>query len=162
MSALVRAATAADAAFIAACANALNEHEHRPLQPFTRARVLEHGFGDDPAFFCLVGELAGVPCGYAMYSTSYDTDRAVRGLWLNDLYVETASRGSGLGRALFAAVCAEALRRGRELISWGVSFDNKKAEAFYRSLGASDPEARILELGGAALRALAEEGEKSL
>jgi GNAT superfamily N-acetyltransferase len=156
----VRPATPDDAAFIADCANALNVLEGRPLTPFTATVVLGDGFGPDPAFTCFIAERKGERAGYAMFHRCYDTDRATRALWLNDLFVLPALRGEGVGLRLFAEVAAEASRRGYGLVAWGVTDGNDAALEFYRKLGATDPQARILELDGAALASLAAIGQR--
>lgn len=46
------------------------------------------------------------------------------------------ARGRGAGQALFRAVAAEALEAGAGRLKWDVLGGNRRAEAFYRALGA--------------------------
>ena len=153
----IRKARASDAAGIAHMANALCAEHDQSADTFSEAKVLADGFGDNPAFEVLIAERAGEPLGYALFSDCYNTDKAVRGIWLNDLYVVEAARGQGLGRRLMAAVSRETEARGGHSLWWGVMSANAKARAFYEGLGARDEDARVLELDGEPLRRLASE-----
>jgi len=57
--------------------------------------------------------------------------------WLEDLYVEDAARGHGLGRALVAAALERARARGAQRIELDTNEDNAPAIALYESLGFS-------------------------
>jgi GNAT superfamily N-acetyltransferase len=153
----IRPAGPGDVDAIAAMANALNAFVGLPGAVFTPERVREHAFGERPAFSILVAE-RGVRCvGYAMFHPAYNSDLAVRSISLVDLYVMDEARGRGAGRALMAAVAAEALRTGAESVEWGVHVGNVLARRFYADLGAHDTGAAIMGLDGAALRELAAE-----
>jgi GNAT superfamily N-acetyltransferase len=52
--------------------------------------------------------------------------------WLEDLWVEPAWIGQGLGRALFEHVAAEARRRGARRLEWEAE---PNAQGFYEHLG---------------------------
>jgi ribosomal protein S18 acetylase RimI-like enzyme len=55
--------------------------------------------------------------------------------WLEDLFVESDARGSGLGRALVNAALEQAVERGCRRIELDVNESNAQALAFYESLG---------------------------
>ena len=55
--------------------------------------------------------------------------------WLEDLYVEDAARGAGLGRVLVTESFERAKARGCRRIELDVNEQNADALAFYRSLG---------------------------
>ena len=103
---------------------------------FTAETYLRDGFGPRPAFAGLVAELDGEVVGYLLYHFGYDTDRAMRLMFVIDLYVREINRRRGIGEALMRAAartCREA--GGRELI-WSVLIPNKLAFPFYEHLGA--------------------------
>jgi GNAT superfamily N-acetyltransferase len=52
--------------------------------------------------------------------------------WLEDLWIEPAWIGQGLGRALFEHVAAEARRRGARRLEWEAE---PNAQGFYEHLG---------------------------
>jgi GNAT superfamily N-acetyltransferase len=151
----VRPARPADAAALADMANDLNDHVGISGRPFTAERVLADGFGPRAAFTPLVAEVDGTVVGYAFVSLGYNTDVAARAMWLHDLFVTPGARGRGVGRALMAAVAAEAVRAGAVSLEWGVHAANTGALAFYRRLGATGAEVRIMGVDSEHLRALA-------
>lgn len=105
---------------------------------FSAAVFLRDGFGPQAAFAGLGAVLDGQLAGYLLYTFAYDTDRALRYVFVLDLLVDEQVRGQGLGQALMqaaAALCAQA--GGRELF-WAVYEKNAPALAFYRRLGAED------------------------
>jgi GNAT superfamily N-acetyltransferase len=57
-------------------------------------------------------------------------------LYLEDLVVQEAYRGKGIGRRLFEAVLEEGRRRRCRLVKWQVLDWNEPAIAFYRTFGA--------------------------
>ena len=119
--------------------------------------MLRDGFGEDAAYHVLVAQGSDGLIGYAAYHAAYDTERGGRSLWLLDLYVAPEARGGGAGRALMRQVARIACDRGCVSLWWGVRSCNRQARAFYAGLGAVDDDARILELAGPALAALASE-----
>ncbi|MGH6946111.1 MAG: GNAT family N-acetyltransferase [Kiloniellales bacterium] len=111
--------------------------------------------GDKPLFEVLVAEVAGGVAGYASFQPFYDSDLAEMGVWLIDLNVDPAARSGGLGRLLMAELARLVQARGGRSLTWGVLNGNCGAIKFYQELGALDAEARILELKGDALAAVA-------
>jgi GNAT superfamily N-acetyltransferase len=93
------------------------------------------GFGPHPAFACLIAEADSQAIGYALYHDDYDTDRLCRSVYLADLYVETAARGRGVGRALMAAAAQAGRRRQAQVMMWSVLRSNLTARRFYAGIG---------------------------
>jgi GNAT superfamily N-acetyltransferase len=60
----------------------------------------------------------------------------VHGINLEDLYVRSELRGSGLGKALLATLARECVDRGYARLEWSV-LDWNPATGFYKSLGAT-------------------------
>lgn len=136
-------------------ANALNRHEKLPPHAFTPAIVRRDAFGPRRAFRVLVAEVEGRVVGYASFLPGYNTDIAMPELWMLDLFVQAPWRSRGIGRALVVSVARETVRRGLTCLEWGVRGDNRRAQKFYRSLGARVGNARVAGLRGRALTALA-------
>lgn len=151
----VRPARPDESALLAEMANDLNEHVGIFGRPFTAERVRADGFGPGAAFMPLVAELDGAVVGYVFFTPGYNTDIAARAMWLHDIFVTPAARGRGVGHALMAAVAAETVRLGGRSLEWGVHTANSGALEFYRRLGATGGEAKIMGVAGERLRALA-------
>ena len=151
----MRPARVDESAVLAEMANDLNEHVGVYGRPFTAERVRSDGFGPHAAFTPLVAELDGTVVGYVFFTLGYNTDIAARAMWLHDIFVTPAARGKGVGHALMAAVAAETVRLGGRSLEWGVHTANAGALEFYRRLGASGGEAKIMGVAGERLRKLA-------
>lgn len=92
---------------------------------------------DKELFRCFVAEGAdGVVVGFASYFPAYYSWSG-KALYLDDLYVQPASRGGGTGKALLEAVMAQARAEGCRKVRWQVSGWNHNAHSFYRSIGAT-------------------------
>jgi ribosomal protein S18 acetylase RimI-like enzyme len=105
-------------------------------QNFGVDAILRDGFGPDPAFSGIIAERAGQPCGYLLYHFGYDVDRAMRLMFVIDLWVDTAARRHGIGRALMREAAARCRARGGRELLWAVFAPNRLAIAFYQRLGA--------------------------
>ena len=151
----VRPARPDESALLAEMANDLNEHVGIFGRPFTAERVRADGFGPGAAFTPMVAELDGAVVGYVFFTLGYNTDIAARAMWLHDIFVTPAARGKGVGHALMATVAAETVRLGGRSLEWGVHTANTGALEFYRRLGATGGEAKVMGVGGERLRALA-------
>jgi len=78
----------------------------------------------------------GTPLGFATIYWTWQTLHAGRVGVLNDLFVVSASRGSGTGRALIER-CRELCReRGAEKLVWETAPDNRTAQRLYDGIGA--------------------------
>lgn len=93
-------------------------------------------FGPEPKLFGHVAEDAGEVVGVALWFLNYSTWDGVHGIYLEDLFVRPAHRGSGLGRALLAALAQECVDNGYSRLQWSVLDWNTPSIGFYESLGA--------------------------
>lgn len=113
-------------------------------------------FGPAPALFAHVATLDEQVAGCAIWFLNYSTWDGVHGIYLEDLFVKPQARGSGLGKALIAALAEEAVRNGYSRVSWSVLTWNTPSIEFYESLGADVQDDWVgYRLSGAALTALA-------
>jgi GNAT superfamily N-acetyltransferase len=92
----------------------------------------------------------------AIFFQNYSTFLARPGIHLEDLYVQPAHRGCGLGKALITAVAKLAVERGCGRYEWTVLDWNQPAINFYHSLGAEmKSDWRIMRVTGEALGKMA-------
>jgi GNAT superfamily N-acetyltransferase len=94
-------------------------------------------FGPEPALFGHVAEIDGEVVGFTLWFLSFSTFRGTHGIYLEDLFVRPAHRGSGLGRALLTELAEECVRRGYARLEWSVLDWNAPSIGFYKSLGAT-------------------------
>jgi len=156
---VIRAARIEEAEEIAALFNAINSLDGGgPIVTMTGAHVRRHLLGAQPLSTLRVAELDGRLAGFITANIVYDSARAAGGCIVVDLYVRPEHRRRGVGRALMAAMAAEARRDGAACLWWGVDDGDDEATAFYVALGSTVEEhftGRIL--AGAAFDTLAAE-----
>lgn len=113
-----------------------------------------HLFGARPVAEAVVGEAGGQVVAFALFFANFSTFLGRPGLYLEDLYVQPAHRGSGLGKALLSHLGALAVERGCGRFEWSVLDWNERAIGFYERMGATVmPDWRICRLTGDALAA---------
>jgi ribosomal protein S18 acetylase RimI-like enzyme len=117
--------------------------------------------GPYPAALARMAERADGIAGVTLFSPVFSTAQGGAGVYVSDLWVAQAERGSGLGRELLRDAAGTAKSR------WGATFlklvvhdDNVRAAAFYRKLG-FDPVAgqSTLALTGPQFQSLATKPE---
>jgi GNAT superfamily N-acetyltransferase len=94
--------------------------------------------------------------GFALFFTTFSTFLCKPGLYLEDLFVEPAHRGAGIGKALLRRLAALALERGCGRFEWRVLDWNTPSIRFYESLGARIlPEWELVRMTQPEIEALA-------
>jgi ribosomal protein S18 acetylase RimI-like enzyme len=83
----------------------------------------------------LLGATDGAPVAVAQVRYRHSVWTSADDCWLEDLYVEDAARGAGLGRAMVEAVLARAQERACRRVELDVDDANTPARALYESLG---------------------------
>lgn len=157
----IRAGNAADVPLILTLIRELAEYERLSQDVVATEDALRATlFGANPYAETLIAELRGVPAGFALYFHNYSTFLAKPGIYLEDLFVRTAARGQGVGKALLARLARSAIERGCGRLEWAVLDWNEPAIKFYRSLGAKAlTEWTVNRVTGEALRRLAQSGD---
>ena len=155
---MIRPAKPEDVAEIHAMVRELADYEKSLDQANATPEQL-HGalFGERPAVFAHVAEDdAGRVLGFALWFLNYSTWTGVHGIYLEDLYVRPAARGTGYGKALLAQLARICVERGYRRLEWSVLDWNEPALAVYRSQGAVPmDEWTVHRLTGDALAAMA-------
>lgn len=152
----IRPSNPDEVALILRFIRALADHERLDHQvAASEADLTRDLFGEDPRVFCDIAEWDGAPAGFALWYYTYSTFRGRHGIWLEDLFVEQAYRGNGIGKALMASLAARCARQGLGRLEWWVLDWNAPSIDFYRGLGAElMDEWRICRVEGAELAAL--------
>ncbi|XP_022102024.1 diamine acetyltransferase 2-like isoform X2 [Acanthaster planci] len=131
------------------------------VQPAHRDLRVDN-FGDHAFFQCLVAEAIddgdptdkaqrGTVVGYAMYFCAYSSWIG-RLMYLEDLFIQPAHQGQGLGKALVCKVAQIGSEKGCKGMQWVVQDSNNSARQFYNRLDAVDMTAtdgwRVMGLRG--------------
>jgi GNAT superfamily N-acetyltransferase len=131
----IRAATPADVPTILRFVRELAAFERQPdAVKASEADLLRDGFGEARRFEARIGLVDGAAQGFTLFFPTYSTWEGRTGIWLEDLYVAPAARGTGLGRALIADLAAIAVARGCRRLDLSV-LDWNPARGFYERLG---------------------------
>lgn len=101
----------------------------------TAEQLIEDGFGDNPAFECLVALVNEKIAGFAIFFTSYSTWKG-KCLYLEDICVKEEFRRKGVGKKLFDHLIDLAKERKMKRLSWQVLEWNQPAISFYKKYNA--------------------------
>ena len=155
----LREAQPEDATEIARLVYALAVYERLAHEAVaTEADFRKQLFGDQASAHCMIADVGGHAAGIAIWFYSFNTFTCRPGLYVEDVFVEPAHRGRGIGRAFFRALAQRALAKGCSRMEWSVLDWNDPAIAFYRSMGAIGmSEWTVQRLDAEKIQALAEE-----
>lgn len=153
----IRSATPADAGLIHQFILDLADYEKLlDTVGATEADTAAALFGPNPRAFADIAEIDGLPVGFALWFYNYSTFMGRHGIYLEDLFVRPAARGSGAGKALLANLARRCVDEGLGRLEWTVLDWNAPSIAFYDSLGAAAMDEWIIRrLTGEGIRKLA-------
>ncbi|NCD34366.1 MAG: GNAT family N-acetyltransferase [Spartobacteria bacterium] len=153
----IRTAEPGDAVLILSFIKDLAEYEKMSHDVVAdEAQLNKTLFGDDPKAFVLIGQYEREPVAFALYFYNYSTFLGKPGIYLEDLYVQPAFRGKGLGKAMLKELATRAVAEDCGRLEWSVLDWNQPAIDFYRSQGAIPmDEWTVFRVTGTALALLA-------
>lgn len=153
----LRMATANDVPQILAFIRQLAEYEKLlDMVVADEAKLTETLFGEKSFAEVVLADYQGKPAGFALFFHNYSTFLAKPGIYLEDLFVDPAVRGLGVGKALITYLATIALERDCGRLEWSVLDWNQPAIDFYQSLGAKMlDDWRINRVTGDSLQAMA-------
>lgn len=136
MSLTIRPAQPGDAGLVLGFITALAEYEKLSHEvKATEADLDRDLFGAEPKIFCEIAEWNGAPVGFTLWFYTYSTFQGRHGIWLEDLYVDPALRGQGIGKALLINLAQRCVREGLGRFEWWVLDWNEPSIQFYKSQG---------------------------
>jgi len=158
MNPTIRPATEADVPVLLAFIRELAEYEKLTHEvSATEEKLRLTLFGPRRFAEALLACADGKPVGFALFFHNYSTFLARPGLYLEDLYVQPAFRGQGIGKLLLTTVARLAVERGCGRYEWTVLDWNTPSIRFYEGLGAEmKSDWRIMRVTGAALERMAQ------
>ena len=152
----IRDATRADVPLLLSFIRAMADFEKLKVSA-TEASLHDALFGAAPAARALLVYVDGKPAGYATYFFSFTSMMGRRALWLDDLFVDSAYRGKGIGKVLMAYIAKIAVQHQCARFEWIVLDWNTQAIEFYHHLGAEVvPDWRTCRLDEAQMARVAE------
>jgi len=162
----VRPLAAADATCVAALFADFQAEFNQPTElsttPFTADVIQRDGFGPRPRFRGLLPWPDGsdTPAGFLLWSEGYDTDLAVHGAYVLDLYVAPAWRRHGMARAMLARLAASVRDDGGGFLFWGTDLRNRPAVNLYERVAHAQSGITLFACDGDAFLRLAGEGRQ--
>jgi GNAT superfamily N-acetyltransferase len=155
---ILRNATPSDVPDVLRLVRGLAEYEkllHEVVM--TEADLQVALFGPEPRAYAVLAHAGDAAVGLALWYYTFSTFRGGSDIFLEDLFVEPAHRGHGIGLALLRHLAQRAVAENCRRIEWRVLNWNAPSIAFYASLGATKMQDwHVRQLGGDALTALAQ------
>jgi len=137
MAITIRKAIKKDSELILQFVKALAKFEKAEDEVLATVSSIERSlFGENSSTYAIICEKEGEPIGFAVYFFNYSTWQGKNGLYLEDLYVSNAVRGSGAGKQMLKYLAQVAIDKDCGRFEWVVLDWNKSAIEFYESLGA--------------------------
>ena len=136
MSYIIRQAKPEDIEIVFELMKSLAIYEKMEDEFVTNPDTLRKNIFEDQFASVLILEESDVPVGFALYFFNYSTFLGKPGLYLEDLFLDPASRGKGYGKALLAELARIAKEKNCGRMEWAVLNWNDPAIEFYKSLGA--------------------------
>lgn len=137
MGLVIRDAVREDAPLILHFIEALADYEKLSHEAVaSEADIVRELFGAAPKVFCQIAEVDGKAAGFALWYYTFSTFQGRHGIWLEDLFVDPAYRGHGVGKRLLVDLAQRCVREGLGRYEWAVLDWNQPAIDFYVSQGA--------------------------
>ena len=114
---------------------AYHEFEGVELDDQTRERVLRPLLGESTLGRIWLVAAAGQIVGYVALCFGYSIEFAGRDAFVDEVFVEAAHRGRGIGRQVLARVTSEAAALGIRALHLEVARTNPRAQKLYAGLG---------------------------
>lgn len=154
----IRFATKADVPQILRFIEGLAEYEQLLHEVVATEELLEEWIFEKEKAEVLIAEWGDAPVGFALFFHNFSTFLGRAGIYLEDLFVEPAYRGRGIGKAILQRLAQITLERECGRLEWWCLDWNQPSIDFYLSIGAREMgEWTPFRLTGTELRDFAEE-----
>lgn len=88
----------------------------------------------------LIAELDGRPVGFAIWAYSFSTFTGKPTLYIDDIYVQEAYRGRGIGSRIFSYIAGIAYEKDCARMDWYCMETNVSGKEYYHRMGAEEIE----------------------
>lgn len=147
---LIKNLTKADIPALLKLIHELADYENASDRVTVTPEIIKHNFfaANNTAHACLMYDNE-TPIGYAIYYFTYSSYAGSKGLYIEDLYIQTACRGKKLGFQLMTHLAELAHENGCDHMKWAVLDWNLPSIDFYEKIGGKHtPEAKPYVLKG--------------
>lgn len=96
-------------------------------------------FDDDKKIYCFLGFSKEIPVGLVHFREFLRPIKASVGIFMDDLFVESAYRGQGIAQKLIKSVEEFAARKNISLVRWITANNNHDAISVYDKLAIKTP-----------------------
>lgn len=135
----------------------LAEYEKLQDEVVATEEILEEWIFNQKKAEVILAQADGKEAGFILFFHNFSTFLGRAGIYLEDLFVRSEYRGSGVGKALLKKLGAVTVERGCGRLEWSCLDWNQKSIDFYRSMGAvSMDEWTVYRVTGDSLKELAE------
>lgn len=114
----------------------LAEYENMMNEVVATEELLKKWLFEERKAEVLIGEVNGMPIGFALFFHNFSTFLGRAGIYLEDLFVLPMYRDKGYGKSLIKKLAEIAVERGCGRLEWWCLDWNKSSIDFYLSLGA--------------------------
>ncbi len=133
----IRNAEVSDIPTILSFIKKLAEYEKLSHEVTATNKILEDTlFSKKTNAFSILGYLDEKPITFAIYFFNYSTFLGKKGLYLEDLFVLSEFRNSGVGKKMLKHLAGIALENDCDRFEWSVLDWNEPAIKFYKKIGA--------------------------
>ncbi|WP_026892479.1 GNAT family N-acetyltransferase [Lacrimispora aerotolerans] len=135
----------------------LAEYEKLQDEVVATEEILEEWIFDQKKAEVILAQADGKEAGFILFFHNFSTFLGRAGIYLEDLFVRSEYRGSGVGKALLKKLASITVERDCGRLEWSCLDWNQKSIDFYRSMGAvSMDEWTVYRVTGDSLKELAE------
>lgn len=135
----------------------LAEYEKLQDEVVATEEILEEWIFNQKKAEVILAQADGKEAGFILFFHNFSTFLGRAGIYLEDLFVRSEYRGSGVGKALLKKLGAVTVERGCGRLEWSCLDWNQKSIDFYRSMGAVPmDEWTVYRVTGDSLKQLAE------
>lgn len=135
----------------------LAEYEKLQDEVVATEEILEEWIFNQKKAEVILAQADGKEAGFILFFHNFSTFLGRAGIYLEDLFVRSEYRGSGVGKALLKKLGAVTVERGCGRLEWSCLDWNQKSIDFYRSMGAvSMDEWTVYRVTGDSLKQLGE------
>lgn len=86
----------------------------------------------------VICEKNGIPIGFAIWAYSFSTFTGKQTLYIDDIYVQEADRGKGIGSKIFSYLAQVAAEKDCARMDWYCMETNISGKEYYRNIGAEE------------------------